>query len=226
MIPITKEGKGVSIQTYINNLIQKKQKVNEINPPPKLYPYFWKHPYPASFTGANPKDTRPYPFNDSLWNSLGKVTKSSITRSPHLPEIQMQTAKTTKTSIVKEPPLDTPPEKMFPILISVLYRGSVNELKGCNNDIDATQKYWVDYRKVPLKNITRLVEGSSKQPTRSNICSSLYQLLLHAKPGDKFFLSYSGHGGDIPDTTGTEASGRTQIIFPLGFETDGVITDD
>lgn len=37
-----------------------------------------------------------------------------------------------------------------------------------------------------------------KQPTRANILKAMKWLVQDAKPGDRFFFHYSGHGSQLP----------------------------
>lgn len=118
-----------------------------------------------------------------------------------------------------------PPQNYFVLLVGILYTGTVNELAGCVNDNEAMIKYF-KWLGVPETNIVRLSDDTPIPPSRANITSALYKLMLESPPNSKIFFCYSGHGGEIVDSTGTESSGRTQVIFPLNFEKDGVITDD
>jgi hypothetical protein len=42
----------------------------------------------------------------------------------------------------------------------------------------------------------------------------------------RYFLHYSGHGGQIQDFDGDETAGFDNCIFPLDHTETGVITDD
>lgn len=42
----------------------------------------------------------------------------------------------------------------------------------------------------------------------------------------RYFLHYSGHGGQIQDLDGDETAGFDNCIFPLDHQETGVITDD
>lgn len=45
----------------------------------------------------------------------------------------------------------------------------------------------------------------TKQATRAKVLAALRKAAKALKSGDLFFLTYSGHGGQVPDTTGEEA---------------------
>jgi len=51
-------------------------------------------------------------------------------------------------------------------------------------------------------------------------------LVKDAKPHDSLFFHYSGHGGQIKDTSGDEVGGFDEVIYPVDYKTTGVIIDD
>ena len=63
-------------------------------------------------------------------------------------------------------------------------------------------------------------------PTKKNILSAFRWLVKGAQPGDSLILHYSGHGGTVKNTDGTEKSGFDQTVIPLDFKTAGHIIDD
>ncbi|KIY73092.1 peptidase C14 [Cylindrobasidium torrendii FP15055 ss-10] len=64
-------------------------------------------------------------------------------------------------------------------------------------------------------------------PTRDNIIRAMEWLVEDAQHGDKFFLHYSGHGGQVKDMHGDEIDGMDEVIWPVdGTPTEGHITDD
>ena len=42
----------------------------------------------------------------------------------------------------------------------------------------------------------------------------------------RYFLHYSGHGGQVADLDGDETDGMDNCIFPLDHQQNGVIIDD
>lgn len=62
----------------------------------------------------------------------------------------------------------------------------------------------------------------TKNATRAKVLSGIRNAAKSLKTGDLFFLSYSGHGGQIPDTSGDEADkfDETWCLF------DGELIDD
>jgi len=63
-------------------------------------------------------------------------------------------------------------------------------------------------------------------PTHKNILAGFRWLVQGAKPGDSLLLHYSGHGGKVKNTDGTEASGYDQTVIPVDFQQNGHIIDD
>lgn len=50
----------------------------------------------------------------------------------------------------------------------------------------------------------------NEQATAGNILDAISDLAIKAQPGDTVVISYSGHGGQVPDTTGTEDDGLSE----------------
>lgn len=64
------------------------------------------------------------------------------------------------------------------------------------------------------------------RPTRANILGAMKWLIQGAKAHDSLFFHYSGHGGQIQDLDGDETDGYDEVIFPLDYEKNGIISDD
>ncbi len=62
----------------------------------------------------------------------------------------------------------------------------------------------------------------SREATRTNVTEEILKASMHLVAGDTFFLSYAGHGGQVPDTSGDEGDGldETWCLY------DGQIIDD
>ena len=65
-----------------------------------------------------------------------------------------------------------------------------------------------------------------RRPTHANIIRAMNWLVADAKPGDNFFLHYSGHGSQTEDLDGDEEDGLDETILPVDFKTAGQIVDD
>ncbi len=62
----------------------------------------------------------------------------------------------------------------------------------------------------------------TKQATRAKVLSAIRAAAKALKGGDLFFLSYSGHGGQVPDTNGDEPDGKDETWCLY----DGQLIDD
>ncbi|KAG5187411.1 peptidase C14 [Tribonema minus] len=109
------------------------------------------------------------------------------------------------------------------LCIGINYGKTANALQGCVNDAKNLQKLLVDSGAVAAEDITVLCE-----PTGEDICNAISKLaeLSKSQDLDYIFISYSGHGTQIKDTTGDETDGKDEAICPADFGTRGVITDD
>ncbi len=86
--------------------------------------------------------------------------------------------------------------------------GTDGELYGCHNDAHDMQKL---ARKLRYKTKVLLDDAA----TVDGVKSELHRGGAELRPGDTFLLTYSGHGGQVPDTNGDEAAD------PLGGAGDG-----
>lgn len=72
----------------------------------------------------------------------------------------------------------------------------------------------------------RFHAGTAYQPTRANILRALHWLIDGARPGDRLFVHYSGHGGQTINMDGTERTGFDGTIYPVDHARNGMIVDD
>jgi len=63
--------------------------------------------------------------------------------------------------------------------------------------------------------------------TTINILKALEMLVYGAKAGDRLVFQYSGHGSQVPDTSGDESDKRDEILCPVDLDwKENVIRDD
>ena len=99
------------------------------------------------------------------------------------------------------------------LLIACNYRGTDNELRGCINDANNLKsKLETTY---DFKNITVLSDDTGLKSTAINIINELRKLLDNSNPGDTLFVSFSGHGTHMKDTSGDEKDGRDEMFVTL-----------
>jgi len=82
------------------------------------------------------------------------------------------------------------------------------------------------YRVEDTVMLTDDTRDARKLPTRENILQAMRWLVTDAQPNDSLFFHYSGHGGETRDTSGDEADGYDETIYPLDFKESGMIIDD
>jgi metacaspase-1 len=69
-------------------------------------------------------------------------------------------------------------------------------------------------------------DGKHHMPTKHMIMEGFRKLVEISEPGDVVFVSFSGHGGQMVDTSGDEDDGFDEILIPVDFEESGQIVDD
>jgi len=107
------------------------------------------------------------------------------------------------------------------LLIGCDYIGTEYQLSGCINDVENIQtKLKSQYG---FNNIVIMTDNTEKKPTKANILGELKNLLTSANSGDKLFLSFSGHGFKIKDTSGDEKDKFDEVFVSLDLD---YISDD
>src|SRR5882724_5009704 len=93
---------------------------------------------------------------------------------------------------------------------------SQNKLKGAvadANDIAGA------LRKARVTNVTVLIDA---QATRQRVIGALQRLETDAKSGDLVFVSFAGHGTQLPERTpGSNPNGMDEVFVLPGFEARG-----
>ena len=134
---------------------------------------------------------------------------------------------------VNAPMYIVPPDstgQRIAILIAINYTGQsgdVPELQGCHNDLHNIKKYLID--KQGFKEADMLIlmdDGEHFEPTKRNIEAALQRVTELCKKGDAVFVLYSGHGGQVVDTSGDEPDGLDETILPVDARKAGPIIDD
>jgi hypothetical protein len=107
------------------------------------------------------------------------------------------------------------------LLIGCDYIGTEYQLSGCINDVENIQtKLKSQYG---FNNIVIMTDNTDKKPTKANILDELKNLLTSANSEDKLFLSFSGHGFKIKDTSGDEKDKLDEVFVSLDLD---YINDD
>lgn len=116
------------------------------------------------------------------------------------------------------------------LFIGINYIGQRGELRGCVNDVVNIKEFLEERyeleEKMILTDDPRTEPETDFAPTRENIIAAFRWLVTGAKRGDSLLLHYSGHGGRVKNTDGTEKSGYDQTVVPVDHGTAGQIIDD
>ena len=99
------------------------------------------------------------------------------------------------------------------LLIGINYSGR-NQLYGCINDAKNIREKLISQFKFNPKNITMILDEKNYiQPTRFNIIRVIRYFINTAKPNEKLFLSYSGHGSQMPDYNRDELDNKDEVLI-------------
>lgn len=116
------------------------------------------------------------------------------------------------------------------LFIGINYVGQKGELRGCVNDVVNIKEFFDKHypldEKMILTDDPKAEPETDFAPTKKNILAGFRWLIKDAKKGDSLMLHYSGHGGKVKNTDGTEKSGYDQTVIPVDFESAGQIIDD
>lgn len=111
--------------------------------------------------------------------------------------------------------------------IALMAVGQNGELKAPHNDTRNLEDYLVNVAGFdPSQMLVLMDDGAHPEPTRRNIEAGFDRIVRYSQPGDVVFVSFSGHGGQIRDTSGDEDDGFDESIIPVDFQTAGQIVDD
>lgn len=126
----------------------------------------------------------------------------------------------------------TPTGRKKALLIGINYSGK-ERLSGCINDVRCMQYLLSTRFGFPVESTTVLTDKPARiqgaiadLPTRRNILNAMHQLVAGAQPGDSLFFHFSGHGGQVKDTSGDEDDGLDETLIPMDWRKAGHIVDD
>lgn len=112
------------------------------------------------------------------------------------------------------------------LLIGINYKGTEDELRGCINDIKNIESILINNCDYLKENIKILTEEHDIIPNRSNMEKYINWLVSNCIQGDTLIFYYSGHGSYINDQNKDESDGKDEVLIPLDYEKNGIITDD
>ncbi|HOV88287.1 MAG TPA: caspase family protein [Syntrophobacteraceae bacterium] len=104
------------------------------------------------------------------------------------------------------------------------YPGTFCDLMGCVNDVQNMQDLLTSLFGFRKEDICILTD---RDATALNILKALEMLVYDAKPGDQLIFHYSGHGSQVPDTSGDEKDRWDEILCPYDLDwSENVVRDD
>ena len=115
------------------------------------------------------------------------------------------------------------------LLIGICYRGTPDELFGCQNDVEKFRDILIKNYGYKSEKITLLIEKEGFMlPTKDNIINEIDKIIILSKQNlvNNIVLYYSGHGTSIIDKERDEPDKYDECIVPLDFNKSGLIIDD
>lgn len=117
------------------------------------------------------------------------------------------------------------------LLIGIEYnRNSDIYIPGCYNDVLMVRdvlKNKFNYTDSEIIILTdSSVENNYTIPTAKNIYNTFSNIVNESDKFSQFVFHYSGHGKYIKDTTSDEIDFNDEVIVPMDYRTNGVISDD
>ena len=98
------------------------------------------------------------------------------------------------------------------------------DLRGCVNDVHDMAAVLESVLGFDAGDITMLLD---EQATKAAMEQQIAALVDGAAPGDVLYLHYSGHGSNVPDTSGDETTDhRDEILCPHDLDWNDPLTDD
>jgi len=98
-----------------------------------------------------------------------------------------------------------------------------NDLNGCINDINDLNQFLMEKCNFSSSNIYSL---SDEEATKHNIEAALEDMVKfsHKYDNTELWFSFSGHG--VQKNSLMEEDGKTELICPVDYETNGLISDN
>lgn len=113
------------------------------------------------------------------------------------------------------------------LLIGINYLDSPTDaLNGCINDVINMRNMLIDAYGYESSNITVLREDTDNKPTRANIINNLTSIVAQSAKLKELWIHYTGHGSQLIETARDETDNLDEVIVPLDYAQNGVITDN
>jgi metacaspase-1 len=117
------------------------------------------------------------------------------------------------------------------LLIGIDYIGFNEDVKlyGCINDANIVANMLMDAYDYPKKNITMMrddTENPTLSPNRKNLITQFNKIMSQSNNLEEIWIHFSGHGTLRNDRDGDEKDFKDEVIIPIDYRTNGVISDD
>ena len=111
------------------------------------------------------------------------------------------------------------------LLIGINYVDTPYKLNGCHNDVYSWKEYLAGkgYQSLTIMTDESKYRGTPYFPTSSNILTQLNAWLKASTKGDRLILTFSGHGGSLPDWSRDERDGKDEFLF--GCDLSPIVDD-
>lgn len=118
--------------------------------------------------------------------------------------------------------------KKIALLMGINYEGTDSQLNGCINDVYNVHEVLISKFGYGENDIVIMTDHTTIKPTYKDINVQLIKLAERsfAEDLDQIFISYSGHGSYVHDTSGDEDDKRDECLVPLDYEKNGLLMDD
>eukprot|EP00961_Rhodomonas_salina_P264407 3573677-Rhodomonas_salina.2 len=163
------------------------------------------------------KITQPRPW---VWGNLLTEMRQDLVQKKYTQIPQLSSSYNLKLDEpVKLKPDEVPINRTKALLIGINYVGhKQGVLSGCHNDVETWRSIITKHGFNPQGITVLKDDGQSTPPTKKNIEQAMLALARGATAGDALFMQYSGHGSQIKDTSGDEASGFDQVLVPMDYQ--------
>jgi hypothetical protein len=133
---------------------------------------------------------------------------------------------------IRAPAVDEGRSFLFPrffkkaLQIGINYEGTNNELHGCIEDIDNTNRTFANLG-IRFGESVVMTDHTTNKPTKQNIINGIKWLVDGATIGDTLWFQYSGHGSHQRATNDAhEDDDQDESLCPIDMDTAGMLLDN
>jgi hypothetical protein len=112
------------------------------------------------------------------------------------------------------------------LVIGINYAGTDSQLSGCVRDAENMTR--ILREQLGYTDVCLLTDNTEEKPTLVIMDQKLRELVHRANTENltEIWIYYAGHGDIKRDSHGDERDGYDEVICPIDYETNGIITDD